>query len=137
VLDGELVALDEDRGPDFPLICECLLQRRFHTFLIYMVFEVLSIGGEAMTSQPYAQRRVVVEDLALDGPQWRPPQTLMTAKRYGQRYASTNWRASSRRSARAVTSLASADGSSEEAQLLALGDGTRRNAAVAPVRQFV
>jgi ATP-dependent DNA ligase len=27
VLDGELVALDEHGKPDFPLVCECVLQR--------------------------------------------------------------------------------------------------------------
>jgi hypothetical protein len=55
VLDGELVALDEDGKPDFGLICECLLQRRFAIPLTYMVFDVLSptrhkmprSGGEA------------------------------------------------------------------------------------------
>ena len=32
---GELAALDEQGKPDFPLICECLLQRLF-TMLTYM-----------------------------------------------------------------------------------------------------
>jgi bifunctional non-homologous end joining protein LigD len=41
-----------------------------------MVFDVLSIEGEVMTSQPYAQRRVVLEHLHLDAPQLRTPQTF-------------------------------------------------------------
>jgi ATP-dependent DNA ligase len=28
VLGGELVALDKDGKPDFPQLCECVLQRR-------------------------------------------------------------------------------------------------------------
>ena len=76
VLDGELVALDDDGRPDFPLICECLLQRRFAIPLTYMVLDVLSVDGESVASQPYAQRRVLLEDLQLDGPQWRTPQAF-------------------------------------------------------------
>ena len=76
VLDGELVALDADGRPDFPLICECLLQRRFAIPLTYMVLDVLSVDGESVASQPYAQRRVLLEDLQLDGPQWRTPQAF-------------------------------------------------------------
>jgi hypothetical protein len=29
MLDGELIALAGEGRPDFPLICECLLQRRY------------------------------------------------------------------------------------------------------------
>jgi hypothetical protein len=76
VLDGELVALDPDGKPDFPLICECLLQRHPWTSLTYMVFDVLSVDGEPLTMQPYAQRRIVLEDLQLDGRQWRTTQTF-------------------------------------------------------------
>jgi len=31
VLDGELVALDADGKPDFPQLCECVLQRHSST----------------------------------------------------------------------------------------------------------
>jgi bifunctional non-homologous end joining protein LigD len=74
VLDGELVALDEHGRPDFPLICECLLQRQYHVALMYMVFDVLSVEGESVASQPYARRRVVLRDLGLDGQRWRTPE---------------------------------------------------------------
>jgi ATP-dependent DNA ligase len=50
ILDGELVALDADGRPDFPLICECSLQRNFSIPLTYMVFDVLSVQGERITS---------------------------------------------------------------------------------------
>jgi ATP-dependent DNA ligase len=47
VLDGELVAFDEDGKPDFPLICECLVQRHYSIPLTYMIFDVLSyVPGE-------------------------------------------------------------------------------------------
>jgi hypothetical protein len=43
VLDGELVALDADGKPDFPLICERMLQRRSTIPLTFMAFDVLSV----------------------------------------------------------------------------------------------
>jgi bifunctional non-homologous end joining protein LigD len=76
IFDGELVALDEDGKPDFPLICECLLQRHSWIPLTYMVFDVLSVEGEPMTMHPYAHRRIVLEDLQLAGPNWRTPQVF-------------------------------------------------------------
>jgi ATP-dependent DNA ligase len=47
VLDGELVALDADGKPDFPPLCESVLQRRSSIPLTFMAFDVLSVeGGE-------------------------------------------------------------------------------------------
>jgi bifunctional non-homologous end joining protein LigD len=76
ILDGELVALDADGRADFPLICECILQRRYSIPLTYMVFDVLSVQGEEVHSQPYSERRLILEDLQLDGPHWRRPEVF-------------------------------------------------------------
>jgi bifunctional non-homologous end joining protein LigD len=76
ILDGELVALDADGKPDFLLICECLLQRRYAVGLTYMVFDVLSVDGESVASQPYSARRLILEGLRLDGPRWRTPEAF-------------------------------------------------------------
>jgi hypothetical protein len=35
-----------DGKPDFPLICECLLQRRYRIPLTFMVFDVLRVDGQ-------------------------------------------------------------------------------------------
>jgi bifunctional non-homologous end joining protein LigD len=73
VLDGELVALGEDGKPDFPQLCECVLMRHPSTPLTYMVFDVISVEGEPVVSQPYSERRRILESLGLDAPQWRTP----------------------------------------------------------------
>ena len=76
VLDGELVALDEDGKLAFPLICECLLQRRYRALLTYMVFDVLSVEGAGVTALPYSHRRALLEALQLDAPRWRTPHSF-------------------------------------------------------------
>jgi bifunctional non-homologous end joining protein LigD len=76
VLDGELVALDGDGKPDFPLICECLLQRQFHVQLTLMLFDVLSIEGRNFVSEPHSKRRESLEQMQLNGTHWRTPQTF-------------------------------------------------------------
>jgi bifunctional non-homologous end joining protein LigD len=52
VLDGELVSLDADGKPDFPQLCECVLQRHSSIPLTYMVFDMLSVEGEPVVSRP-------------------------------------------------------------------------------------
>jgi ATP-dependent DNA ligase len=42
VVDGELVALDDEGKPCFPLICEALLHRRPSVPLTFIVFDVSS-----------------------------------------------------------------------------------------------
>jgi bifunctional non-homologous end joining protein LigD len=41
-----------------------------------MVFDVLSVEGESVVAQPHSERRAILEDLQLDGPQWRTPQAF-------------------------------------------------------------
>jgi bifunctional non-homologous end joining protein LigD len=71
VLDGELVALDEEGKPAFPLVCERILMRRKGIRLTFMVFDVLSVDGRNVMALPYRERRRVLEGLGLDGPHWR------------------------------------------------------------------
>jgi bifunctional non-homologous end joining protein LigD len=76
VLDGELVALDEDGKPDFPELCGCVLMRQRSTPLTFMAFDVLSVEGEPVVSRPCSERRRILEDLGLDAPQWRTPEAF-------------------------------------------------------------
>jgi ATP-dependent DNA ligase len=46
VLDRELVAPDEERRPDFPRVCECVLNRHDSIPLTLMVFDVLSVEAQ-------------------------------------------------------------------------------------------
>jgi ATP dependent DNA ligase domain len=73
VLDGELVALDEDGKPDFPQLCECVLTRHRSTPLTFIPFDVLSVEGEPVVSRQYSERRRILEELRLNSPQWRTP----------------------------------------------------------------
>jgi bifunctional non-homologous end joining protein LigD len=75
VLDGELVALDEEGKPDFPALCDCVLMRHRSTPLTFMV-DVLSVDGEPVVSQPYSERRRILESLGLNAPQWRTPEAF-------------------------------------------------------------
>ena len=76
ILDGELVALDEEGKPDFPLTCECMLQRRSSIPLTFMAFDVLSVEGRPVGSLPYTKRRRILEEMNVDGPRWRTPEAF-------------------------------------------------------------
>lgn len=77
VLDGEIVAFDERTGrPSFQR-----LQRRMHVRqpgaalrrdvpIQLLLFDVLWLDGELVAERPQAERRKVLEELALDGPCW-------------------------------------------------------------------
>jgi bifunctional non-homologous end joining protein LigD len=81
VLDGEIVAFDDEGRPSFQL-----LQRRMHlrsdseirrrakrTPVTYMVFDVLYLEGRTTMRLPYEERRAVLEGLGLEGPSWQTP----------------------------------------------------------------
>lgn len=81
VLDGEIVALDEDGRPDFGL-----LQGRIHlteraqvarmvlrTPVTLMLFDVLHLDGGVAMPLPWSDRRALLESLALEGGHWRTP----------------------------------------------------------------
>ena len=65
--EGELVAFDNDGVPDFPLVCERMLMRRQHVRIAYLIFDVLSLDGRSLMSQPYIERRRQLEALDLNG----------------------------------------------------------------------
>ncbi len=81
VLDGEIVAFDDDGRPSFGR-----LQRRMHvtsqpavrrlqksTPVVYAIFDLLFLDGHSLLELPYEQRRERLEALELNGPAWRVP----------------------------------------------------------------
>jgi bifunctional non-homologous end joining protein LigD len=74
--DGELVTFDEDRSPEFPLLCERMLMRRKHVAVVYVIFDVLSLDGRSLMAEPYRARREVLESLNLNAVSWRTPEAF-------------------------------------------------------------
>jgi bifunctional non-homologous end joining protein LigD len=81
VLDGEVVAFDENGRPSFER-----LQGRMHltgaaaigartrtTPIVYVVFDILYLDGESLVRLPYTERRERLEQLDLNGRSWRTP----------------------------------------------------------------
>jgi bifunctional non-homologous end joining protein LigD len=81
ILDGELVAIDEDGRPSFQL-----LQRRMHLTsdaairrrarevpVTYMLFDLLYLEGRSTMAFSYEERRERLEELGLAGPSWQVP----------------------------------------------------------------
>jgi bifunctional non-homologous end joining protein LigD len=67
-LDGELVAFDDDGNPDFHRLGQRMLHRHEDIAVTYMVFDVLAFDGEPTTSEPYRERRRLLEALKLEKP---------------------------------------------------------------------
>ena len=98
VLDGEIVALDANGRPSFER-----LQRRMHVEsesairrlrqdvpVAYAIFDLLWLDGHPTMGLPYEERRRLLDDLALNGPNWQTPPshrgeggTLLEATRAG------------------------------------------------------
>ena len=78
ILDGELVCLRQDGRPDF-----ARLRRRlaglgpYPAPALLQVFDVLHLDGRSTRALPYRERRALLEELALDGPAWRTPASIV------------------------------------------------------------
>ena len=81
VLDGEVVAFDDQGRPSFSL-----LQTRMHVVgerkvaalvgvapLAYLIFDVLHVDGTSTRDLPWIERRRILEGLELQGPAWQTP----------------------------------------------------------------
>jgi bifunctional non-homologous end joining protein LigD len=77
LLDGEVVALDDEGRPDFGT-----LQHRMHVRspapelleripVTYIVFDLLHLDGTALLAEPYERRRELLDGLGLAGPRVR------------------------------------------------------------------
>jgi bifunctional non-homologous end joining protein LigD len=81
ILDGEIVAFDDDRRPSFQrlqlrmgLTSPMSIQRRAPTCPVtYEIFDLLELDGEPTLELPYEERRRLLEELELDGPSWQTP----------------------------------------------------------------
>jgi len=81
VLDGEIVAFDQQGRPSFER-----LQQRMHLTrdaeirsraqevpVQYMLFDVLYLEGHSQMGRPYEERREVLESMKLEGESWQTP----------------------------------------------------------------
>ena len=81
LLDGEIVVFGDDGWPEFEA-----LQPRMHvssasqakllagqTPVTYLIFDVLQLDGRPLLDLAYSQRRALLDELALAGPNWQTP----------------------------------------------------------------
>ena len=81
VLDGELVAFDEEGRPSFERLqqrihqtAESVVRRRMKSHPVtYVIFDLLYLDGVSLLDQPYGDRRRLLERLELDGESWQTP----------------------------------------------------------------
>ncbi|HET7120897.1 MAG TPA: non-homologous end-joining DNA ligase [Solirubrobacterales bacterium] len=81
VLDGELVAFDEEGRPSFArlqqrmhLTSDALVRRRMETHpVVYVIFDLLYFDGHDLRGEPYSRRREILEELELEGAAWQTP----------------------------------------------------------------
>lgn len=74
VLDGEIVALDQEGRPNFGLLQQrdkvtpgVRELRRTRPRIAYFVFDLLHLDGQSLLSTPYDVRRAMLIELALPG----------------------------------------------------------------------
>ncbi|MGV9255606.1 ATP-dependent DNA ligase [Streptomyces sp. NPDC003697] len=86
VLDGEVLALDEQGRADFQLLQgrmglahaparAALRAARVPVHLV--LFDVMHLGGRSLLGLPYARRRERLEELGLQGPHWSTPAAIV------------------------------------------------------------
>jgi bifunctional non-homologous end joining protein LigD len=81
VLDGEVVALDDEGRPSFELLqgrmnlaSDSQVKRRMgDTPVTYMIFDLLYLNGHSTMPLTYEDRRSLLERMELEGPAWRTP----------------------------------------------------------------
>ncbi|MFL6239648.1 MAG: non-homologous end-joining DNA ligase [Actinomycetes bacterium] len=81
ILDGEIIAMDEDGRPSFGAlqprmhVTQAAQIRRLTTQIpiTYLIFDVLYLDGRSTVDLPYLERRELLDSLQLTGPSWQTP----------------------------------------------------------------
>jgi bifunctional non-homologous end joining protein LigD len=79
ILDGEVVALDDLDRPSFPRLQQRMKVTHAPTALALsktnpvwlMLFDILWVDGEFVTRRPLSERRRILEELTVEGPNWQ------------------------------------------------------------------
>ncbi|MFB8757347.1 non-homologous end-joining DNA ligase [Streptomyces nigra] len=86
VLDGEILALDDEGRADFQLLQSRMglahapakaARMAARTPVHLVLFDVMHLGGRSLLDLPYSRRRGRLEELGLDGPSWSTPSALV------------------------------------------------------------
>lgn len=81
VLDGEIVAFDDDGRPSFARLqqrihqtSEAVIRNRMKSHPVtFVIFDLLYLEGRNLMALPYRRRRELLEELELFGPSWQTP----------------------------------------------------------------
>jgi bifunctional non-homologous end joining protein LigD len=81
LLDGELVAFDEEGRPSFERLqqrihqtADAVVRRRMKSHPVtYVIFDLLYLDGRNLIDEPYTARREALEGLGLEGESWQTP----------------------------------------------------------------
>ncbi|HEX6029892.1 MAG TPA: DNA ligase D, partial [Tepidiformaceae bacterium] len=81
VIDGEIVAINADGRPDFGLLQKRMgvtrpndVRRRMQdTPVLYFAFDLLYLNGHSTMELSYQERRKLLGELKLEGPNWQTP----------------------------------------------------------------
>ncbi|MCX4399519.1 non-homologous end-joining DNA ligase (plasmid) [Streptomyces sp. NBC_00053] len=85
VLDGEIVALDDEGRSDFErlqsrmgLASAAKAARMTEVVPVHLVlFDAVYLDGDSLTGLPYTERRILLEGLELDGKHWSTPAAVV------------------------------------------------------------
>jgi bifunctional non-homologous end joining protein LigD len=81
VLDGEVVAFDEEGRPSFEALQPRMHQRHADRIarlvravpVTYLVFDILHVGARPVIGERYTERRRLLEDIVTPGARWQVP----------------------------------------------------------------
>jgi len=66
VLDGELVAFNDQGAPHWPLVCERVLHGNRSIPVTFVAFDVLRVDGHDVKCNAWSERRALLEDLGIE-----------------------------------------------------------------------
>jgi bifunctional non-homologous end joining protein LigD len=110
VLDGELVAFNEQGAPYWPLLCERVLHGNRSIPVTFVALDVLRVDGHDVMRNPWSQRRALLEELCVERSCVRLSDVYYDGHVLFDASSSTGSRGSSRNAAPASTDLATARG---------------------------